>query len=89
MITTKSKPDNKTTSLSTLSKTTELLLEGMSCASCAGRIEKALSALDDVLEAGVNFATKKALVRHLERVEVQTLIEAVESAGYQAHLVEG
>ena len=89
MITTPSKPDKKTTSLSTLSKTTELLLEGMSCASCAGRIEKALSALDDVLEAGVNFATKKALVRHLERVEVQTLIEAVESAGYQAHLVEG
>ncbi len=89
MITTQSKPDKKTTSLSTLSKSTELLLEGMSCASCAGRIEKALSALDDVLEAGVNFATKKALVRHLEGVEVQTLIEAVESAGYQAHLVEG
>ena len=89
MITFPSKPDKKTTSLSTFSKSTELLLEGMSCASCAGRIEKALSALDGVLDAGVNFATKKALVRHLEGVEVQTLVEAVESAGYQAHLVEG
>ena len=76
MITFPSKPDKKTTSLSTFSKSTELLLEGMSCASCAGRIEKALSALDGVLDAGVNFATKKALVRHLEGVEVQTLVEA-------------
>src|SRR3546814_13130699 len=43
----------------------ELAIEGMSCASCVGRIEKALKSVPGVLEASVNLATEKALVRTL------------------------
>lgn len=70
-------------------KSTELLLDGMNCASCAGRIERALSGLPSVLNAGVNFATKKAAVSHILRVEPQTLVQAVESTGYRATVVKG
>ena len=57
-------------------------LEGMTCASCAVRIEKKLNKLDGV-EATVNFATEQATV-HVHGVPVERLVEAVESAGYGA-----
>jgi Cu+-exporting ATPase len=57
-------------------------LEGMTCASCAARIEKTLNQLDGV-EATVNFATEQATVRAGD-VSVAALVEAVESAGYGA-----
>jgi Cu+-exporting ATPase len=58
-------------------------LEGMSCASCAARIEKKLNTLDAV-EATVNFATEQATVHCGADVPVEQLVAAVESAGYGA-----
>ena len=57
-------------------------LEGMTCASCAARIEKKLNQLDGV-EATVNFATEQATVRSGD-VSLAALVDAVESAGYGA-----
>ena len=56
-------------------------LEGMTCASCAARIEKKLNQLDGV-EATVNFATEQATVR--SGVSIEELVGAVQSAGYDA-----
>jgi P-type Cu+ transporter len=58
-------------------------LEGMTCASCAARIEKKLNKLDGV-SATVNFATEQATVRYPHDVSVESLIGAVDAAGYQA-----
>jgi len=64
----------------------ELALEGMTCASCAARIERKLNKLEGV-EASVNYATEHAAVRFdPERVAVEDLIRAVEAAGYHARL---
>lgn len=46
-------------------ETTELAIEDMTCASCVGRVEKALAQIPGVLEATVNLATERARVRHL------------------------
>ncbi|HUJ92823.1 MAG TPA: heavy metal translocating P-type ATPase [Gaiellaceae bacterium] len=63
----------------------ELDLEGMTCASCASRIERKLNKLDGV-EATVNFATERASVAFDPGcVSVDELCGAVESAGYHAH----
>jgi Cu+-exporting ATPase len=59
-------------------------LEGMTCAGCAARIERRLNELDGV-EATVNLATEKAAVAFdAERVDLTSLVAAVESAGYGA-----
>ncbi len=58
-------------------------LEGMTCASCAARIEGRLNRLDGV-EATVNFATEQATVHCDPSVTVDQLLGAVESAGYHA-----
>src|SRR5437870_1140316 len=63
----------------------ELSIQGMTCAACAARIQKKLSALDDVV-ASVNFATGKAAVTVPASVPVARLVEAVEQAGYGAEL---
>ncbi|MCZ4068818.1 heavy metal translocating P-type ATPase [Microbacterium sp. H37-C3] len=60
----------------------ELDITGMTCASCANRIERKLNKLPGV-EATVNYATEKARVRGTD-VDTADLIAAVESAGYQA-----
>jgi Cu+-exporting ATPase len=65
----------------------ELDLEGMTCASCATRIEKKLNKLDGV-EATVNFATERATVHCHDDVPVDRLLGAVEAAGYHAHVHE-
>ncbi|MFL2002130.1 heavy metal translocating P-type ATPase [Microbacterium sp. A1-JK] len=62
----------------------ELEITGMTCASCATRIERKLNRLPGV-EATVNYATEKARVRGTD-VDTADLISAVESAGYQAAL---
>src|SRR3989442_100233 len=63
-----------------------LELEGMTCASCAARIEKKLNKLDGV-EATVNFATEQASVRYdSTRVDLEQLVAAVERVGYTAAL---
>jgi Cu+-exporting ATPase len=64
----------------------ELPITGMTCASCANRIERKLNKLDGV-EASVNYATEKATVAYdADAVAPEQLIEAVEAAGYQAAL---
>jgi Cu+-exporting ATPase len=64
---------------------TTLALEGMTCASCATRIERALNKLDGV-EATVNFATESAAVSYdPHRVAQEQLVGAVEKTGYHAH----
>ncbi len=45
-------------------ETTELAIENMTCASCVGRVEKALSQVAGVTEANVNLATERARVRY-------------------------
>ena len=63
-----------------------LPVEGMTCASCAGRIERKLNQLEGV-EATVNFATEKASVTYdSEAVETDDLLGAVKAAGYKARL---
>jgi P-type Cu+ transporter len=64
----------------------ELPITGMTCASCANRIERKLNKLDGVT-ATVNYATEKARVEFdATTVAPERLVEAVESAGYQAVL---
>jgi Cu+-exporting ATPase len=63
-----------------------LQIEGMSCASCAARVERDLNHLDGV-EASVNFATEQADVAFdPARASLEELIAAVEAAGYHAAL---
>lgn len=61
----------------------QLDIEGMTCASCATRVEKALNKVEGV-EASVNYATERATV--LGDVPPETLLGAIESAGYHAHV---
>ncbi|MBC06043.1 heavy metal translocating P-type ATPase [Thalassospira sp.] len=58
-------------------------IEGMTCANCAGRVEKALAAVDGVSEASVNFALNSANV-HFDRskTDAASLAKAVNDAGY-------
>jgi len=65
-------------------RTFDLAIAGMTCASCAGRIEKALRAVPGVIDASVNLATERAHVRLSSQVDVAALIAAVEAAGYRA-----
>ncbi|MER5831209.1 heavy metal translocating P-type ATPase [Streptomyces sp. NPDC002130] len=61
----------------------ELAIGGMTCASCAARIEKKLNRMDGVT-ATVNYATEKAKVSHSGDVSVGDLIATVEATGYTA-----
>jgi P-type Cu+ transporter len=61
----------------------ELAIGGMTCASCANRVEKRLNRLDGVT-ATVNYATERASVRTDAAVTVDDLIATVERAGYSA-----
>ncbi|MER6614864.1 heavy metal translocating P-type ATPase [Streptomyces xantholiticus] len=64
-------------------RSVELVIGGMTCASCAARIEKKLNRMDGV-EATVNYATEKAKVTFAEGVQVADLIDTVEATGYTA-----
>ncbi len=61
----------------------DLTVTGMTCASCASRVESRLNELDGV-EATVNFALGTARVRHVDGVELDRIVGAVESLGYGA-----
>ena len=66
--------------------TVRLELEGMTCAACATRIEKALNRLDGV-DASVNLATEEAAIRFEEpRVSVEDLVATVKRVGYGANV---
>ena len=62
---------------------TQLLVGGMTCASCSARVEKKLGKLDGVT-AAVNYATGKAFVVHPAGIQLGDLVAAVEAAGYSA-----
>lgn len=64
--------------------TVSLPIRGMTCANCAGRVEKALAGVDGVLEATVNLATEHATVRFIPGVtQMRALKAAVADAGYE------
>jgi Cu+-exporting ATPase len=64
----------------------EFDIDGMTCASCAMRVEKALAKVPGVTRASVNLATEQARVESEASVEPETLAEAVRKAGYEATL---
>ncbi len=65
----------------------ELSVEGMTCASCVARVERALNKLDGVVETSVNLATERATVRFRPGVPLGRLEEAVRNAGYEVRQV--
>ena len=64
----------------------ELDISGMTCASCAGRVEKALGKVPGVERVSVNLASERAHVELLGQVDPNLLIDAVSQAGYYASL---
>ena len=65
----------------------ELQIGGMTCASCVGRIERALSKVPGVCQVSVNLASERARVEMLEGTLSATLLSAVQQAGYTATLL--
>ncbi|OQQ37200.1 heavy metal translocating P-type ATPase [Prescottella equi] len=65
--------------------TVELAIGGMTCASCAARVEKKLNKIEGVT-ATVNYATEKAKIAFPEGVSTDDLVTAVQNAGYTATL---
>jgi len=69
-----------------MNQTATLTVEGMTCASCVGRVERALKAAPGVLDAGVNLATSEAMVRFETGTVTPTDLAArVSAAGYPTH----
>ena len=66
--------------------TTDLLLNGVTCAACASRVERGLNSLRGV-HASVNLAVEQAHVEHDPDVAPADLVRAVESAGYRAAII--
>ncbi|GAB3375414.1 heavy metal translocating P-type ATPase [Azotobacter armeniacus] len=64
--------------------TVELSISGMTCASCVGRVERALHKVPGVTAASVNLASERAQVRVLRGMQTAALIAAIERAGYAA-----
>ena len=65
----------------------DLQVGGMTCASCVGRVERALKKVPGVQDAVVNLATERASVQLQGSVDVSSLIAAIEKAGYEAQPV--
>lgn len=59
-------------------------IEGMSCASCVGRVERVLAAVDGVKQVSVNLATEMARVESASPIDFDVLQRAIDKAGYQA-----
>ena len=66
----------------------EFAITGMTCATCAGRVERALASVPGVAHAEVNLATEKAVVEGIG-LRPAALIGAVQDAGYEAALLTG
>nr|WP_290668436.1 mercury(II) reductase [Ardenticatena sp.] len=70
-----------------MSKQIELIVEGMTCASCAAHVEQALERLPGVADAHVpGWESKRAIVTLGSEVDPSALVSAVEEAGYRARL---
>ena len=67
-------------------QTVQIPVRGMTCASCAGRVERGLLKVTGVSQAAVNLVTNEAIVQLTEAIPLKTLVEAVESSGYQVPL---
>ena len=66
-----------------IDKNVTIPIQGMTCAACANRIEKAVSKLDGVQSAAVNFATEKATVKYTpSKVRLSEIKQAITKAGY-------
>ncbi|MEE9258285.1 MAG: copper ion binding protein, partial [Nitrospinaceae bacterium] len=66
-----------------------LPVQGMSCASCAARIEKKVGELDGVDQASVNFGAESATVDYdPDRASPETIIQAIENIGYSVSTVK-
>ncbi|OPA95313.1 copper-translocating P-type ATPase [Pseudomonas fluorescens] len=68
------------------STTFDLPISGMTCASCAGRVERALGKVPGVQSVSVNLANERAHVEVLGQMDPGVLIAAVDKAGYSASL---
>lgn len=68
------------------SRTLDLSISGMTCASCAGRVERALGKITEVQQVSVNLASERAHVSFVEPLDSARLIAAVNQAGYTASL---
>ncbi len=66
--------DSKTTKLPAYSET--LPIEGMTCASCVGRVEKALKKVENIEIANVNLATEKAVVYSNQPIQREALVKS-------------
>ena len=77
-------PQRSAEAAATPARTAELDIGGMTCASCAMRVEKALAKVPGVVRASVNLATEKARIDSDATVELETLANAVRKAGYEA-----
>lgn len=66
----------------------ELAIDGMTCASCVARVEKALKKVSGVQQANVNLASERAWIQGNAQVKSNDLIQAIQKAGYTAKLVE-
>src|SRR3712207_3128255 len=72
--------------METTTETATLAVEGMTCASCVARVERALGRVEGVIEANVNLATERATVRFDPQATApDALAAAVIRAGYAAH----
>jgi heavy metal translocating P-type ATPase len=90
LVTADDAPDGKITAMNAPSKpldhqtslTVSLPIEGMTCASCVGRVERALRAVPGVTAATVNLATERAMVTASDGADRSSLVAAIEAAGY-------
>ncbi|ELX10049.1 copper-exporting P-type ATPase A [Janthinobacterium sp. HH01] len=71
-------------STSTIPVTLSIKIEGMTCASCVGRVERVLAAVPGVDKVSVNLATESARVESSTPLDAAVLVQAVDKAGYQA-----
>ncbi|MFJ2491788.1 heavy metal translocating P-type ATPase [Pseudomonas iridis] len=65
-------------------QTLELNIDGMTCASCVGRVERALNKVPGVKSVSVNLANERAYLQLLGQIDPQVLLDAVSKAGYDA-----
>ncbi|WP_200832477.1 heavy metal translocating P-type ATPase [Candidatus Halocynthiibacter alkanivorans] len=70
----------------TVANELKVSIEGMSCASCVGRVELALKAMPDVSDAAVNLASESASVRFSGAPDAKAVAATLEQAGYPARV---
>ena len=70
----------------TITQTMRLSVDGMTCAACVGRVERALAAVPGVVSAQVNLATETATITTDGHTGPAALAQVLEAAGYPARL---